>query len=155
MEVIIVVTSSFIVTTCSSNNTAEQNLYILIREPNKQGVVQSPNFPNPFPANIHCKWHFIAPSRHNIKLFMETLNIDAKSQCLVEPYYLYMYDGLSTKDDELLSATVCRYSSYQALKPSFYVFSAGTRFLVEFKSGSDTPTGYGFSANYTFQSLGE
>jgi len=151
---IIIVLISFIATKCSSSNTADQNLNIMIRGPTKEGVVQSPNFPNPFPANIHCKWYFTAPIGHNVKVFMATINIDTKNQCYLKSE-LSLYDE-NKNPDGLLSKTYCRYfTSTDRLRPSFHVLSSGAKLMMEFKSGSDAPSGYGFNANYTFQSLGK
>jgi len=141
-------------TTCSNANTADQNLNIIIRGPTKEGVVQSPNFPNPFPANIHCKWNLIAPEGHNVKVFMETININVKNTCSLSDHYLNINDALQENTRPLRQIT-CGYSSFSRLKPSFYEFSSGKYLQIDFKSGSDTTTGYGFSANYTYQSLGE
>ena len=75
--------------------------------------------------------------------------------CFSKEHYWSLVDGFQDNHIRKIRKMTCQYFSNQRLAPSFYEFSSGKYLRMEFKSGSQVPSGYGFSANYTFQSLGK
>jgi len=142
--------------TCSPSNTAEQNQNIIIRGSN-EGTITSPNFPNKFPSNLDCKWKFLAPRGHVVKLYVDTININISSiRCSYKPY-LRIIDGFKQLVSPLLRAVQCQYGSFDpyGLQRSFFVLSSAHKLEMHFLSPHDEVTGYGFKLNYTFESLGK
>ncbi|EEC11904.1 cubilin, putative [Ixodes scapularis] len=46
-----------------------------------RGVIESPNFPAPYPSNANCTWTIEALSGHNISLAFSTLEIEHEANC--------------------------------------------------------------------------
>lgn len=43
------------------------------------GIIESPNYPNDYPANLKCEWRIIAPKSNKIKLEFHDLRLESGS----------------------------------------------------------------------------
>ncbi|XP_059167199.1 uncharacterized protein LOC131949357 [Physella acuta] len=67
-----------------------------------EGVIESPLFPNPYPADIDCTWTIIGPPGSRIQLTSEIFSIEHQPQCMWD--FLDITDGL---DGEYGRARYC------------------------------------------------
>lgn len=45
------------------------------------GVIASPNYPHPYPANQTCSWLIVGPTDHTIKLQFRDINFPGFRRC--------------------------------------------------------------------------
>uniref|UniRef100_A0A671FTG3 Membrane frizzled-related protein n=1 Tax=Rhinolophus ferrumequinum TaxID=59479 RepID=A0A671FTG3_RHIFE len=52
--------------------------------PGPRGFFSSPNYPDPYPPNVHCMWHIKVATDHTIQLKVETLSMESVASCLFD-----------------------------------------------------------------------
>ncbi|XP_017142281.1 dorsal-ventral patterning protein tolloid isoform X1 [Drosophila miranda] len=57
------------------------------------GTIYSPNYPDSYPPNADCVWHFITTPGHRIKLIFNEFNIESHQECTYDN--VAIYDGES------------------------------------------------------------
>ncbi|XP_078284467.1 tolloid-like protein 2 [Rhinoraja longicauda] len=90
------------------------------RVDNVEGVITSPNWPDPYPNRKECSWTITAPPGHRVKLAFMEFEIELHQECIYD--YLEVYDGLSER-----SALLGRYCGSK--KPETIVTTANNMFL--------------------------
>ncbi|KAF7287446.1 hypothetical protein GWI33_001415 [Rhynchophorus ferrugineus] len=124
------------------------------------GTLQTPNYPKPYPANVHCNWIINVPIGRGIGLFISELDVEKDNNCNYD--YIEIYDGRDETNN--LLAKMCRNPNPLTLTTSsnamFISFKSdfsyqGKGFLahyttIEPKCGGILPfdTGYFYSPNY-------
>lgn len=58
------------------------------------GQFSTPNYPEEYPENLECAWHFKTLPGHTIKLRFSSIDIDSSSDCQGD--YIQCFDGNST-----------------------------------------------------------
>lgn len=64
-----------------------------------QGEISSPNFPEKYPPNMDCVWHFSTTPGHRINLQFTTFDIELHPEC--DSDSIIIYDGNSTDNPTL------------------------------------------------------
>ncbi|XP_017020584.1 protein tolkin [Drosophila kikkawai] len=62
------------------------------------GTIYSPNYPDSYPPNADCVWHFITTPGHRIKLIFNEFNVESHQECT--------YDNVAIYDGESDSSSV-------------------------------------------------
>jgi cubilin len=107
------------------------------------GLINSPGYPNPYPANSSCDWLIKVPLDKRVQLNWANLDLPAlDSKCVDNS--LIVYDGQLDSDPVL--GTFCGSSV------PLPVTSSGSNMLVRMKTGGSKATGSGFLATYSAQS---
>ncbi|XP_037942752.1 dorsal-ventral patterning protein tolloid-like, partial [Teleopsis dalmanni] len=57
------------------------------------GTIYSPNFPDLYPPNADCVWHFLTTPGHRIKLIFNEFNVESHQECAYDN--VAIYDGES------------------------------------------------------------
>ncbi|XP_068152674.1 protein tolkin [Drosophila tropicalis] len=57
------------------------------------GTIYSPNYPDSYPPNADCVWHFITTPGHRIKLIFNEFNVESHQECAYDN--VAVYDGES------------------------------------------------------------
>lgn len=52
--------------------------------PGPRGFFSSPNYPDPYPPNVHCVWHIQVATDYAIQLKIETLSMESVASCLFD-----------------------------------------------------------------------
>ncbi|KAH8271408.1 hypothetical protein KR018_009102, partial [Drosophila ironensis] len=63
------------------------------------GVLQSPNYPEDYPRNIYCYWHFQTVLGHRIQLTFHDFAVESHQECIYD--YVAIYDGKSENSSTL------------------------------------------------------
>ncbi|KAI8044617.1 hypothetical protein M5D96_000788 [Drosophila gunungcola] len=63
------------------------------------GVLQSPNYPEDYPRNIYCYWHFQTVLGHRIQLTFHDFAVESHQECIYD--YVAIYDGRSENSSTL------------------------------------------------------
>ncbi|KAH8375151.1 hypothetical protein KR200_009003 [Drosophila serrata] len=63
------------------------------------GVLQSPNYPEDYPRNIYCYWHFQTVLGHRIQLTFHDFAVENHQECIYD--YVAIYDGRSENSSTL------------------------------------------------------
>ncbi|XP_002073258.3 dorsal-ventral patterning protein tolloid [Drosophila willistoni] len=63
------------------------------------GVLQSPNYPEDYPRNIYCYWHFQTVLGHRIQLTFHDFEVESHQECIYD--YVAIYDGRSENSSTL------------------------------------------------------
>ena len=103
-----------------------------------EGVIQSPNYPHPYPTREKCTWQITVPNGKVIKLTFDTFDLNKDSKCELD--YLIVRDGPNVTSTEL------GHFCYEQ-PPDHTIRSVGQTISLEFHSYSDG-NGMGFKAHY-------
>ncbi|KJH43150.1 CUB domain protein [Dictyocaulus viviparus] len=101
------------------------------------GKISSPNYPNNYPNNQNCTWHFVTTPGHRLTLTFSSFRIEEHSQCKYDSASIY--DGGDT--NALLVGTFCG-----AVPPPMFMSSMNQIFLL-FTSDASVSR-QGFEINY-------
>ncbi|SPP81274.1 dorsal-ventral patterning protein tolloid [Drosophila guanche] len=63
------------------------------------GMLQSPNYPDDYPRNIYCYWHFQTVLGHRIQLTFHDFAVESHQECIYD--YVAIYDGRSENSSTL------------------------------------------------------
>lgn len=58
-----------------------------------QGSFSSPNYPDPYPSNILCRWHIQVKEGMAIQLKVGVLDIESSASCLYDRLEIYKEQG--------------------------------------------------------------
>ncbi|XP_055517540.1 LOW QUALITY PROTEIN: tolloid-like protein 2 [Leucoraja erinacea] len=114
------------------------------RVDNVEGVITSPNWPDPYPNRKECSWTISAPPGHRVKLAFMEFEMELHQECIYD--YLEVYDGLSER-----SALLGRYCGSK--KPETIVTTANKMSLRFFSDASVQRKG--FQAQHSTECGGE
>ena len=104
----------------------------------KTGMLQTPNYPNPYPSRSRCSWQIQVPVGYKIKLQFYHFVLEKSYMCTAD--VVKVYDGTSSSAEPL--GTYCG-----AINP-FHVESTASNFFLRFKS--DRSLNYaGFNATFS------
>ncbi|XP_070574445.1 suppressor of tumorigenicity 14 protein-like [Ptychodera flava] len=107
----------------------------------QSGIIQSPNFPQPYPENSDCLWTIVAPKGSHIRLrFNSVFHIEESMFCQRD--YLHVGNDLSRIDFN--SATSYKYCASEA---PFEMVSRGNYLWLQFMSDYSRSFS-GFQAEY-------
>lgn len=105
------------------------------------GLLQSPSYPDQFPADIHCLWQIRVPSDYVIELRFKDFQMDGMYPCSVD--YVRVKDGFNTNSTELGHFCTTRLPNEETP-----VRSTDNKMSLEFKSYKESNS-RGFKAEYT------
>ncbi|CAD7084767.1 unnamed protein product [Hermetia illucens] len=63
------------------------------------GSIYSPNYPDMYPANLDCVWHFSTTPGHRIKLIFNEFEVESHQDCAYD--HVVIYDGDSEESSTL------------------------------------------------------
>uniref|UniRef100_A0A8C9YQD9 Vitamin K-dependent protein C n=1 Tax=Sander lucioperca TaxID=283035 RepID=A0A8C9YQD9_SANLU len=114
-------------------------------EPLMHGVVQSPQYPQPYPPNLQEQWDLSVPEGYQIRLTFTHLDIEASAGCY--------YDALTVLYDTNILGKFCGHENladghHPGNQP---ILSPGNRLTLMFQSDDNNPERHqnvGFSAQY-------
>ncbi|CAN7938348.1 unnamed protein product, partial [Ixodes hexagonus] len=111
-----------------------------------RGVIESPNFPEPYPSNANCSWTIEALMGNNISLAFSTLEIEHEANC--------SYDYLEVNETDALGnhRRLGRYCGEPTSLPAPLVSSKPVVHLHFVTDGSQRLRG--FRIEYTWQGCG-
>ncbi|TRY65658.1 hypothetical protein DNTS_009884 [Danionella cerebrum] len=111
------------------------------------GELSSPQYPQPYPADIQERWHLEVPHGYQIKLTFNYLEIEASPGCV--------YDSVSLLSEKKLLGRFCGVSPEDHSHPGVAaILAPGSRLQVVFQADeSNHEPHLGFSAFY--QAVGE
>ncbi|XP_069470463.1 membrane frizzled-related protein isoform X2 [Ambystoma mexicanum] len=78
-----------------------------LREP--KGSFSSPNYPSPYPPNMHCVWRIVAGEGQVIQLKIESLSIEGFANCLFDRVEVFEEAGLAQANPMNPSQEVSRF----------------------------------------------
>lgn len=107
----------------------------------KQGIIQSPNYPLTYPANSSCEWSIQVEPNHKILLNFQRFDLVNSVNCLTD--YLEVYDGFG--ESSRLIGKFCSSSIPDVIQ------STGNELLLRFISDGFNVNlrKHGFNATYT------
>lgn len=105
------------------------------------GFLQSPSYPERFPADIHCLWQIRVPSDYVIELRFKDFQMDGMYPCNVD--YVRVKDGFNSNSTEL-----GHFCTTRLPKETDPVRSTDNKMSLEFKSYKESNS-RGFRARYT------
>ncbi|XP_006895682.1 PREDICTED: membrane frizzled-related protein [Elephantulus edwardii] len=109
--------------------------------PSPMGFFSSPNYPDPYPPNMHCVWHIQVEAGHTVQLKIDTLNMESVASCF--------FDRLEiSPESEGPLLRVCG----KVPPPTFN--TNASRLRIAFVSDSSVE-GHGFHAWYQAVALGQ
>ena len=103
----------------------------------KEGTIQSPNFPNNYPASSHCIWILESNSSHKIVLNFKDFDLEKHIEC--------RYDYVVVKDGRTRNAKVI--AQYCGSEIPQEITTNGSALYVEFVSDTSTQN-KGFKATW-------
>uniref|UniRef100_A0A182FIN3 CUB domain-containing protein n=1 Tax=Anopheles albimanus TaxID=7167 RepID=A0A182FIN3_ANOAL len=107
----------------------------------RRGVISSPNYPAPYPANATCLWLIQTELAHTLRLTIEALAIEPSDNCTNDA--LQVYDGaVPTSEHRLLLACGTREPN------EISVSTSQNALLITFRSNDDPYRYRGFRASY-------
>ncbi|XP_015788200.1 suppressor of lurcher protein 1-like [Tetranychus urticae] len=111
----------------------------------KNGTFSSPNYPNPYPANIHCKYHFMGRGKERVQIMFSDFHVykpdDSPKDCDGADVVMVFItiNGQKERLDNLCGDTL-----------PLQLMSNGPSMTVEFKSLDNSEQFRGFKADYRF-----
>ncbi|KAH8352319.1 hypothetical protein KR084_003439, partial [Drosophila pseudotakahashii] len=106
----------------------------------RNGVIQSPNYPMPFPADSHCEWHIEVSAHHRI--VFEVQDLDFKNNIYTSFEYLEAFD---VKKDDSKGQRLFKFTT---IEEEYNIpMSATNMALVRFSSDNIYPS-RGFRLNF-------
>ncbi|XP_068699575.1 mannan-binding lectin serine protease 2-like [Montipora foliosa] len=115
------------------------------RDGNLFGVIQSPNFPDPYPDNLHCVWNITVPKGYRINITFTILDL--------EYFFMCDYDWISFRSGNSTYGKFCgsmRTTSKHRKLPSKYSVSPTNECVFTFHSDYSNEEPYhGFMAHYS------
>ncbi|TGZ53188.1 Cubilin [Temnothorax longispinosus] len=106
------------------------------------GVIESPNYPNPYPQNQSCSWLIVAPTDHTLKLQFRDINLPGFRGCSTD--YVNIGEKLIENDTISIIGTYC------GLQKPDVIETSTNKAYVNFESDNrDFVTYHGFSLNFT------
>ncbi|KAK9513987.1 hypothetical protein VZT92_027479 [Zoarces viviparus] len=114
-------------------------------EPLMHGVVQSPQYPQPYPPNLQEQWDLSVPEGYQIQITFTHLDIEASAGCY--------YDALTVLYDAKILGRFCGHeNSADGHHPGNQpILSPGNRLTLIFQTDDNNPERHqnvGFSAQY-------
>ncbi|XP_055381184.1 dorsal-ventral patterning protein tolloid isoform X2 [Condylostylus longicornis] len=104
------------------------------------GVVHSPNYPNNYPKNLYCYWHFSTVPGHRILLSFHDFEIENHQECIYDS--LTLYDGKNENSSTL--------GSYCGEKQPYTVVASTNELYMVLKTDSGLQK-KGFMATHTIE----
>ncbi|XP_015512725.2 cubilin [Neodiprion lecontei] len=112
-----------------------------------QGVIQSPNYPDPYPTGYHCNWTIIGTSTHTVKLQFLDLDLPSRMNCSHTDYVEisdYVRPGWNEPEVKNSIGKYCGYS-----KPGV-IQTVGNKAEIVFTSNQSLSTRFkGFKIRFT------
>ncbi|KAL0113327.1 hypothetical protein PUN28_012468 [Cardiocondyla obscurior] len=109
------------------------------------GVIESPNYPQPYPVNQNCSWLIVAPTDHTLKLQFRDMQLPGFRQC-ESTDYVTIAEKLIENDSGNMSII----GTYCGLKRPDVIETSTNKAYVYFKSDNRDYVSYkGFSLNFT------
>ena len=110
------------------------------------GLIQTPNFPNTYPNNLHCVWNITVPKGHRIRIRFTVLDIEYFFQCDYD--WISLLSGNSTLGRFCGSKHKTTNTHYRRL-PQEYIISPTNQCILTFHSDYSNEEAYsGFRAHY-------
>ncbi|KAJ7394693.1 Mannan-binding lectin serine protease 1 [Desmophyllum pertusum] len=111
------------------------------------GVIQSPNFPDTYPNNLHCEWNITVPAGHKISIRFTSLDVEYFFQCDYD--WISMRSGNSTYGKFCGSKNKTRRTHHSQLPKAEYLLSRTNKGTLTFHSDYSNEEPYsGFRAHY-------
>ncbi|XP_022107899.1 cubilin-like isoform X2 [Acanthaster planci] len=118
-----------------------------VRLTDYNGVIESPNFPDPYPHNRDCTWIIVTTEGNTVNLTFTTLELEFHSTCSYD--YIEVRDG-QDDDSPLIGSQLCG----QNLQPEDMFFTSTSQYLlIKFHSDSSVADA-GFQASYVINGCG-
>ncbi|XP_011637168.1 cubilin-like [Pogonomyrmex barbatus] len=112
----------------------------ILRSPT--GVIQSPNYPHPYPTNQNCSWLIIAPTDHTLKLQFRDLELPGFHGC-------YSTDYVKIAEKLIENDTISTIGTYCGLQIPDEIETSTNAVYVTFESDNREYVSYkGFSLNF-------
>ena len=62
----------------------------LVNATEEAQVLKSPNYPNPYPSNLHCRWIIQLPDQRGLDVSIQDLDLAASPRCRQETYEILL-----------------------------------------------------------------
>ncbi|XP_039305004.1 cubilin isoform X2 [Solenopsis invicta] len=110
------------------------------------GVIESPNYPHPYPINQNCSWMIVAPSDHTLKLQFRDLKLPGYYNCPLTDH-VRIGEKIVESDNNSEIRTI---GTYCGLEQPDIIESSTNEVYVYFNSDGRELVSYkGFSLNFT------
>ena len=109
------------------------------------GVIQSPNFPDTYPDNLHCEWNITVPAGHRVRIRFTVID--------VEYFYMCDYDWISLRSGNSTLGKFCGSNktnrTHHKKLPKEYSVSPTNQVTLTFHTDYSNEEPYsGFRAHY-------
>ncbi|XP_055954613.1 dorsal-ventral patterning tolloid-like protein 1 isoform X2 [Patella vulgata] len=120
-----------------------------IHDAHKNGTFHSPQWPNPYPNNVHCTYKFIGRENERIRIKFTSFNLQGRSP-ICDHDYLDIFSQLKSHDEDLLEAELTGRFCGEATDNLPKLVVSGNNVLVLSFFTDSTKNYAGFCGNYEF-----